>query len=263
MPTVKMIRDYFENRVPAHLKMDFDNVGLLVGITDMPVTRALVSLDITREVISEAAEWGAELIVSHHPLFFDLKKVTDEDLTGRKIIGLISAGISAICMHTNLDAVEGGVNDALMTILGGRVTGLLNHSGLTPEGKPYGISRIGEMDSPVEFDSFLARVKSALNAAGLRYYSAGRPVFKLAVCGGSGGGDLPLAASAGCDTFVTADVKYDQFLAARDYGINLVDAGHFCTENVVTPVIASLLKEGFSELEVNISSKHKQIDSYY
>ena len=263
MATVRTIRDYLESRVPAHLKLDFDNVGLLVGMTDRQVTKALVSLDITREVIAEAAEWGAELIVSHHPLFFDLKRITDDDLTGRKIIGLISAGISAICLHTNLDAVEGGVNDALMALLGGRVTGLLNQQGVTPEGKSYGISRIGELESPMEFDSFLARVKSALNAAGLRYYNAGRPVFKLAVCGGSGGGDLPPAASAGCDTFVTADVKYDQFLAARDYGINLIDAGHFCTENVVTPVIVSLLKKGFPEIEVKISSKHKQIDSYY
>ncbi|HHU22381.1 MAG TPA: Nif3-like dinuclear metal center hexameric protein [Clostridiales bacterium] len=263
MPTVKTIRDYFESRVPTYLKMDFDNVGLLVGMADKPVTKALVSLDITGEVISEAVEWGAELIVSHHPLFFELKRISDEDLIGRKVIGLISAGISAICLHTNLDTVEGGVNDALMSLLGGRVTGLLNQSGLTPEGKPYGISRIGELDSPVEFDSFLIRIKSALNAAGVRYYSAGHPVLKLAVCGGSGGGDLPLAASSGCDTFVTADVKYDQFLAAKDYGINLIDAGHFCTENVVTPVIAAMLKDGFPEIEVRISSKHKQIDSYY
>ena len=259
MANVKEIRDYFERLVPSRMKLDFDNVGLLVGFSGSEVRTVLTALDITDAVIEEAVGLGAQLIVSHHPLIFDpLKRVTDEDLVGRKLIRMIQNGISAICLHTNLDTAEGGVNDCLMQALGARVTGLLDAHGAHPDGRPYGIARLGEMPAAVELPDFLARTKQRLNCSTLRYVDGGRPVHKIACCGGAGGSDMWKAVEAGCDTFVTADLKYDHFLSAKQLGLNLIDADHFCTENVVVPHLKRLLCEGFPALDVRISKVHKQ-----
>lgn len=259
MANVSEIRDYMEEKVPTSLKREFDNVGLLVGICGAEVSTVLCALDITDAVIEEALSIGAQLIVSHHPLLFDpLKHITDDDPKGRKVIRLIRSGISAICLHTNLDTVDGGVNDCLMAALGGKVTGLLDPHGTYPDGRPCGISRLGELSAPVEFSEFLARTKQRLHSNGLRYVDGGRPVWKLACCGGAGGSDMWKAAEAGCDTYVTADVKYDVFLSAKELGLNLIDADHFCTENVVVPHLKQLLLAGFPDLDVRISRVHTQ-----
>ena len=259
MATVKEIRDFFEETVPSYLKLDFDNVGMLVGFCETDVRAVLVALDITDEVIKEAAGLGAQLIVSHHPLLFDpLKRVTDDDAIGKKVIRLIQNGISAICLHTNLDTAEGGVNDCLMEALGARVTGLLNPHGSHPDARPYGVSRLGELPSPVDFGEFLLRTKQRLHCSCLRYVEGNRPVHKIACCGGAGGSDMWKAFAAGCDTYVTADLKYDHFLSAKELGLNLIDGDHFCTENVVVPQLKNILAARFPALDIRISAVHKQ-----
>ena len=247
--------EFLSWKAPLEGKMDFDNVGLLVGRPNRPVERVLVALDIVEDVIEEAIAMGAELIVSHHPMFFDLRSVTDMDGTGDRILTLAENGIAAICMHTNLDAAEGGVNDALMAALDCPVTGSLDWE--------TGIGRIGEYEEGIPMPAFLEHVKAALQSNGLRYHDAGHPVRNLAVCGGAGGSELMLAVEAGCDTYVTSDPKYDQFLEAKRLGLNLIDADHFCTENVVIPVLQDWLREGFPALDVAVSHAHKQTAQFF
>ncbi|MEA4895855.1 MAG: Nif3-like dinuclear metal center hexameric protein [Oscillospiraceae bacterium] len=263
MPKVKDIVGYFTALVPPEMKMEFDNVGLLAGLNDEEITRALVALDITDEVINEAIRSDAQLILSHHPMFFELKKISDDTLIGKKLIKMLQNGISGFCQHTNLDRVRGGVNDALADKLGVRVEGFLEGPLLAPDGKEYGMGRFGFLPSPVEFEDFLCDVKFVLNSAGVRYHSSGKPVSKVALCGGSGGEYVEKAVLLGCDTLVTADVKYNQFLAAKELGLNLIDADHFCTENVVVPVLADMLKRGFPEIEVMISRSSVQPAKFY
>lgn len=175
------IRDYLLSLAPMKLKMDFDNVGLLVGSPDTAVSRALVSLDITSEVIDEAAALGAQLIVSHHPVIWDaMKSVTGETVQTAKVTKLIKNGIAAICMHTNLDIADGGVNDVLMKTLSGKVTSILE-----PTGDGAGCGRVGGFRE-IPLVDFLRLCKDALGCSGLRYYDAGIPVRKLAVMGGAG-----------------------------------------------------------------------------
>ena len=255
---------FMEELAPVEMKMNFDNVGLLVGRAGAAVDMIVVALDINSRVIDEARDMGAELILSHHPVIFDpLKSVTDRDETGRNVLEMISADISAICMHTNLDAAEGGVNDALAQKLGLKNIGLLNVDGTTQSGLKYGIGRIGELPDTVELEAFLADVKRALGTAGIRYVDGGKPVKKVAVVGGSGGSDMYAALAGGCDTLVTADVKHNQFISAVELGLNLIDASHFCTENVVVPVIAEKLRRRFDTVEVKISSACCQPESFY
>jgi dinuclear metal center YbgI/SA1388 family protein len=256
MATVKDIFDNLNEWAPVETKMDFDNVGHLVGFENRPVTRILTALDITDEVIEEALELGAELIVSHHPMFFGLKNVVDSDIKGRKIIKLIQNNMSAICMHTNLDAAEGGVN----TCLAGAV-GIIEPEKLYDE--PNCIGCFGEIESETDFFEYLKTVKSALNVSMLRYVHGGRPVKKVAVVGGSGGDDMMRAIELGCDTFVTADLKYHKFVDAKEYGLNLIDGDHFCTENLVVPAIKARLDEYFPEIQVIISQRHAQTVRFF
>ncbi len=264
MPTVKEISDFFDMKAPYYMKLDFDNVGLLAGFCNADVNKVLTALDITDEVIEEAVEFGAQLIVSHHPLLFNaIKSVRDDNDKGRKLIRLLTSGISAICLHTNLDTAAEGVNDALMTALGCSNAQLLQPHGTHPDGTPYGISRMGELLNETDFFEFLSHTKTVLGSNGLRYHWAGKTVKKLACCGGAGGGDMEKAFLSGCDTYITADLKYDHFLQAKEMGLNLIDADHFCTENVVVPRIAAMLESQYPELDVCISKYHKQVVQFY
>ena len=264
MAIVNDIYAFLNEIAPVRYQMDFDNAGFLVGDGGTAVKKTLLALDITDDVIAEAVELRAQLIVSHHPLIFTpLRHATTDDLAGRKVLVLARHGISAICMHTNLDIADGGVNDALMAALDAEVTGGLDPAGTAADGSALTCGRIGKLKRPMTMAEFLPYVSGRLHANGLRYVDGGSPVERLAVCGGSGGNMLELAAAKGCDTFVTADVKYDRFLAAKELGINLIDADHFCTENVVIPVLQAKLQQRFPAVAFPISQVHHQTVQTY
>ncbi len=260
MTKVKDIYGLLCDMAPLELKMDFDNPGLLVGHEENEVNRVIVSLDITDEVIKEAARAGAQLIVSHHPLFFSLKRAVDSDENGRKVLALAEAGIAAICMHTNLDKAPGGVNDMLAYAAGLQDIEVFGSQEAGYEA-PCGLGRIGVLEPPQSMAEYLPLLKKALGANGLRYVDSGKPVHKVAVLGGSGGDMLFEAAAAGCDTYITADVKYNGFLSAKELGINLIDGGHFCTETVVVPKLSEVIKSAFPDVEVFISN-HRQTEQF-
>ena len=255
MTTVSDILNFMETLAPRNLKMDWDNVGLLCGSKSTPVTRILVALDPFEGVCREAAAFGAELIVTHHPLIFQAPTaITDETSVGRSIQLLCRHGISAINAHTNLDIAPGGVNDVLAAKLG-----LENITTVDPEG---GLLRMGQVREQPLAD-FLASVKKNLDCQGLRYVSGSKPVQKVAVGGGSCAGAMLEAIGAGCDTFVTADVKYNQFWDAKDLGLNLIDAGHFHTENPVVAVLAEKIAVAFPDVEVKVSETHTDCMKFY
>jgi dinuclear metal center YbgI/SA1388 family protein len=264
MAAVKDIYEFLDGKVPFASQMSFDNAGFLVGHGEGQVKRVLVALDITEQVAQEAAQVGAQLIVSHHPVIWEgAKSVTDGTILGRKLLALVENGLAAICAHTNLDAARGGVNDALAAALGLTDTALLKTYGTYPDGTAYGIERTGSLTGGLlSLVEFAAQVKEKLGSNGVRYVDADRPVQKVAVGGGSCSSSMRDVLAAGCDTFVTADVKYDGFLDAKAMGLNLIDAGHYPTENVVCPVLASWLREGFPEVEILLSQCHKEVFSY-
>lgn len=249
MTRVGDIEAYLYSWAPRELAMEWDNVGLLVGDSGAEVRRILVSLDITEKVAAEAIEKGADLIVAHHPLmncaWHKVQHVTGGDAQGRIITALLRNGISAICMHTNLDAAEGGVNDALAEKLG-----LSDTKPLTEEK----IGRVGVLKSEKPLVEFLQDVIQYLGCNGLRYTDCGKPVRRVAVGGGACGDYIAQAAAMGCDTFVTSDLSYHEFLDTT--ALNLIDAGHFPTENVVCGVVAARLREAFPALHVELSTMH-------
>ena len=263
MTTVGDILKFVEALAPRSMKMEWDNVGLLCGSKSRSVTEVLIALDPFEGVCKEAAQVGAELIVTHHPLIFrPLSSITDETSIGRSVQLLCRDGISAINAHTNLDCAPGGVNDVLAKAIGLEDIRVINPSGTDTEGREWGLLRCGNADEQ-SLEDFLPKVKAALGCKGLRYVSGGKAVKKVAVGGGSCADGMLEALDAGCDTFVTADVKYNQFWDAHDLGLNLIDAGHFATENPVTGYLKEKLSAAFPEVEFLISQTHRDCMEFF
>lgn len=262
MTTVGEVYTFLQEKAPFELQEGFDNAGFLVGRKEAQVSKILVALDITEQVVEEAAEQGAQLIVAHHPVIFGgVQSVTDQTVTGRILLALAENGIAAICAHTNLDSVEGGVNDALALRLGLANIDQLKQEGVDGQGRPYGIGRVGYITEQPLYD-FAMGVKRLLGANGLRLVDGGKPARKIAVGGGACASMMEDALAQGCDTFVTSDVKYNHFLDAKAQGLNLIDAGHFPTEDVVCPVLRDWLAQRFFQVSVNISKRHHEVFSY-
>lgn len=256
MTTVQEILDALQTLAPVYMKYEWDNVGLLCGRRDHPVRKILVALDPFEDVCREAVELGADLIVTHHPLIFQpVRSVTGDDPVGRCILLLAAHDIAAVNAHTNLDCAPGGVNDVLARTLGLTEIQVAEPMGQDEAGRPYGLLRTGLVEE-MDLTRFLDRVKERLHTPVLRYADGGKPVRRVAVGGGACGDEYGTALAAGCDTLVTADVKYNQFRDAFDLGLNLIDAGHFYTENPVMEPVARQLRDRFPEAEVILSRQH-------
>ena len=241
MTTVRDIYNALFAFAPASMKMDWDNVGLLCGRFDAPVDTVLVALDPMPDVFEEAKARRA---------------VNDASYEGRCILELAEAKIAVINLHTNLDVCPGGVNDVLAETLGLTEVSVLNPTGTDARGRPYGRIRTGTVREQ-RLAEFAAFAKSALSCPGLRFADAGKPVRRVAVGGGSCGGAIDDVLAAGCDTLVTADLKYNHFEEAKYRGLNLIDAGHFETENPVCVVLERVVREALPELTVLRAKAHK------
>lgn len=256
MITVQQVEQKLFDWAPRQLAESWDNVGHLVGDPNREVRRVLVSLDITERVVQEAIDGGFDLIVSHHPVmnctWHPVQTLRTDDRQGRILTKLTENRISAICMHTNLDAAEGGVNDQLAKALGLTDTIPLNEQK---------IGRIGTLSCEKPLEQFLHDVVKSLGCRGLRYRSGGRPVRRVAVGGGACGEYIPQALAQGCDTFVTSDLRYNDFLDTQ--GLNLIDAGHFPTEDVVCAEVVRRLQKAFPDIRVSKSAVHHDAVQYY
>jgi dinuclear metal center YbgI/SA1388 family protein len=256
MNTVKEIEAVFFAWAPAALAEEWDNVGHLVGDGSREVRKALIALDITEAVVDEAIARDAQLILSHHPVmnctWQKVQNILTDDRQGRILTKLVEHHISAICMHTNLDAAAGGVNDILAEKLGISDLEMLNDEK---------IGRVGTLKCEIPLAEYIPFVVKSLSCNGLRYTDSGKPVHRIAVGGGACGNFIAHAIAKGCDTFITADLGYHDFL--NHPAINLIDAGHFPTENLICPVIAAHLAQQFPDIAFIQSTTHRDVIQYY
>ena len=184
MPTLRDIERALYELAPGELAMEGDNVGLLVGRPDREAVKILAALDVTEAVAAEAERLGANLIVAHHPVmncaWSPVQTLRDDKPQGRLLLRLVESGIAAICMHTNLDRAQGGVNDVLAARLGLEAVEKL------PGGDD--VLRVGELPEAEALPDFLRRVKVALGPNGIRFADGGKPIRRVAVGGGACGG---------------------------------------------------------------------------
>jgi dinuclear metal center YbgI/SA1388 family protein len=210
----------------------WDAVGLVCGDPDEPVRTVAFAVDPVAAVIDEALERGADLLVTHHPLFLrGVHGVPATTFKGRLVHKLIRGGAALFTAHTNADSADPGVSDALAQALGLHDLRPLEPRAATPE---LGIGRVGELAESEALSAFAARVAAALPATSGGVRVAGdpdRPVRRVAVCGGAGDTLFGAVRSSGADVYVTADLRHHPASEALEAGgPALVDVAHWASE---------------------------------
>lgn len=232
--TVQDIYLFLDDRYPFLAACDFDNSGLLIGDKNAEVTKAVITLDCTRDVVDFAVGLGAELIITHHPVIFGgIKSVTSDTA----VYSAIKNGVSVISAHTNLDTADGGINDTLCNVLGLKsVEKIICEDGFT--------FRKGVLPRDMTADE-LAVYAAEMLCSNARYVDGGKKIRTVAVCSGSGSDMLYTAISSGADAYLSSEIKHNVFLSAMDCGLTCLDLGHFATERIIIPQLTDVLSVQF------------------
>lgn len=261
MPTINDIINEIERLAPPALQESWDNTGwqLLPVGTDEECRSLTVCVDVTPEVVDETIAAGSNLIVSHHPLIFKgLRSLTGATPQQRALLAATRAGVAIYSSHTALDSADGGVNTTLA-----RRLGLVASSPLAPTapGAATGLGAVGNLAEPMSREEFIGHVKRVYGSPRVRVTrGTGRPISRVALCGGSGGEFITAAIAAGADAYVTSDVRYHDFL---DHGreILIVDTGHFESENCTKSIFSEIISEKFPNFAVRMSTcEHNPVD---
>ena len=255
---VRDIINVIEEFAPSSIQEGWDNSGLCIGSPDDEVTSILLALDCTPELIDEAVECGADMIVTHHPLIFSgLKKISSDDIVGRAVIKAIKNGISIYAAHTNADKVLSGVSGAMA-----RRLGLENVSILADEGDGTGLGVVGTLPQPLTSRQALELVKERF---GLKVVKSSKPVEgpvrKVAMCGGSGASLIKAAQKAGAQLYISGDISYHNFFTQNDFMI--MDIGHYESEIDIVEILFSLIKKNFPTFAVRITQNINSNPIYY
>lgn len=242
------ITDYIEKEFPPEYKEDFDNIGLLVGRSDKNVTKVLLCLDANKNVVKEATEIGAELIITHHPVIFNpVKSVTDSTDFGKMIVSAIENNISIYSAHTNLDSAPDGITDTVCKMLD-----------ILPFGNLEGaLGRICHAQNGETAKTLCAKIKKGFNVETIySTFKNDRAVKTVAVCNGGGGGELPeIAMNLGADVYISGDLKHHEHCMFNvSDKIDFIEIRHYDSEKIVTGILEKKLSEKFgNKLELYIS----------
>ncbi len=241
--TVKELYGIFEKRMPSEMREEWDNDGLMCcPDPHAEVRQVFVALDVTEEIVDYAIERGFDLIVSHHPLIFKpLTELTEDNHVGRKLIKLVSSGISVFSFHTRADKVAGGVNDLFSDRLG--------FSETVPFGEGM-MGRIGELEEEMTLEDFAFKVKEALGSDWVAYSDGYNAVKRVAMLGGDGKSFVGDAVANGADTYVSGAIGYNMMEEAAEMGINLIEAGHYFTETAVTELFTDIITRADPDIYV-------------
>jgi dinuclear metal center YbgI/SA1388 family protein len=246
--TIADIADWMQRLAPLELSENWDNTGLLLGDTAAPAVRVMTCLTLTSDVVDEALQQSAHLVITHHPLpFRPLNRLTTETTTGRLLWRLARAGIAVYSPHTAWDSAAGGVNDQLAKLLGlagvePLVPTLSNsHAGL-------GAGRIGSLSRPQSMSAVSQLLAAHLPACRPRGVDSGRLAVRVAIACGSGASLLTAALEHHCDLFLTGEATFHQCLEGREAGISLLLIGHYASERFAMEHLAQRLAADFSEL---------------
>ncbi len=243
------IAEWFDRKWPEALACEWDNVGLLAGRGSREVHKVYVALDATSQVVEAAREWGAQMLITHHPLIFGARKrVTDADGTGRRLLDLIQSDISCYAGHTSFDIARGGMADLAAARLRTAFPGLLELGPLEvtgqQDGVEVGIGKVLEFPEPVSLDRLAEAVKEQFQIPAVSLYGPKEPVQirRAAISPGSGKGMGGAALAAGAQVLITGDMGHHDGLDLADEGMALIDAGHYGLEHIFVDAVAEELE---------------------
>lgn len=238
-----------ERVAPSSLACEWDNVGLLIAPDHTELHKVLVALDCSVSVANEAIAGGYDLVLTHHPLFFKpIQRILPDGQDTAAACLLLRHGIGLFAAHTNLDACAGGVNDCLAAVLG-----LKDVAPLPPEG----LGRMGLLPAPTPFSDFIALCEDKLNTVARFTGDGARIVQKIGLIGGGAGDEALVAKEAGCDAYLTGEMKHHEALYAAQIDMPCCVLGHYETEAIVLkPLITRLQNQSFDvQYHVTLTEK--------
>jgi dinuclear metal center YbgI/SA1388 family protein len=240
MVTVSDVYDYLDEIAPFNTQAANDNSGLIIGNFGNEVRKIIVCLDVTSAVTAEIG--NRDLVISHHPLMYrPIQRICETD----PICYLIQQGNSLISAHTNLDIAVGG--DLMLEALG-----------FPPSDEPVDVyGKITMLPEPIEAEDLARKCCEVFGCKVVRYAFGGGELRRIGVCTGSGGGLVEIAREKGCDALICGDLTHDKMVFAKNFGITLIDAGHFHTEQLFSRFLTDKLSAKFPQLHVAVSAMSK------
>lgn len=249
--TCKEITEKLAIRWNPSYAMDWDNVGLLAGREEKDIKKIFVALDVTDETLEQALEFGADLMITHHPLLFSpIKKINTEDFIGRRLIRMIQADLCYYAMHTNFDVTG-------MAALNQECLGLQNAEVLevTSQEPIEGIGRVGELKESMSLGEFAGKVKEGFWISDVRVYGdPEQTIQRVAVSSGSGKSMIKTALEKKADVIVTGDIDYHSGIDSVAQGLAVIDAGHYGTEYCFITYMKQELEKMFPDMEVGAAA---------
>ena len=243
-----------EEHSPVSFAEEWDNPGLMCGRGRKEVNSVLISVDATDEVVDEAVLLGVDLLLTHHPLIFgSVSHVTDDDMTGRRLLKLISSDIACYAMHTNFDVI-GMADDAAdrMELSDREVLMVTSEDSISKEG----IGRVGKLPQEMSLEDCAEMVKDVFLIDSVRIFGdPSKRIRKAAISPGSGKGMSRYAISAGADVLITGDIGHHDGIDAVAQGLAVIDAGHWGIEKIFCSYMKDFMRKEIPELTVNIASQ--------
>jgi dinuclear metal center YbgI/SA1388 family protein len=251
--TVRDLVATLDDWFPRELAEPWDNTGLLLGDPSRPVRRVLTCLTLTAEVAAEASAKRADLIITHHPIFFRPIQRFVADGPAGFLFGLAGAGIAVHSPHTRFDGARLGINEQLAQLLGvvdpQPIRPLALTSPARPDASVIGAGRVGELRSPTTLGRFAKLAATSLGLASVQLVGRDeRQVTRVAVACGAAGEFLEDAIRLGVDVFVTGELRYHDALRAESAGVGLVLPGHHATERFACERLAERIASEFPSL---------------
>ena len=250
--TGKDILTMIDGIAPFELAEGWDNSGLQAGDLTWPVDKILISLDITLPVMEEARAWGADLVLSHHPLIMDARKTIDFDtMPGSAILIAAQEKITILSAHTNLDKALNGLNDHFAAMIGLRgLSPLYPEPGSSDrEEGVFGLGRIGDLEKGICFQDLVGDIKNRLDLHRVRVIGdLNETVARVAVCTGSGGSLIKEFLQSSADLYITGDLKYHDARQIQEGGKSALDVGHFASEIIAVDLLTQKLEQAGRDL---------------
>ena len=256
---VRDITSLIEAFAPLSLQESYDNSGLIVGRADDEVHNILLAVDVTEEVIAEAVSEGCDMIITHHPIIFHaLKRFNSASQTERCVEEAIRRGIVLYAAHTNLDSTPQGMSWRVGEMLGLEQMEVLQPT--SAEGAGFGV--VGQLPSAVPAEEFMREVMERFGVKALRHSDIVKEkVQRVAICTGSGGSLIDEARRSGADIYLTADLRYNDFMR-HENAIILADMGHFESEYCAIQILFDILSKKIPIFAVRKSVRSRNPINY-
>lgn len=243
-----LIREFiekFEEVIPKDLQDSWDNSGVQVGNLDLELKKIFICLDVTDQVIDQAGQAGANLIIAHHPTLFKAKKsLSYDDFISKKIIDALKNDMVIYASHTAIDVNENGLNKYVFSKMGFESQGKIE---VTEDPHGYGDFSNIEEESITEISE---RIKDNLAIDHIVYYGPlDKKVKKVGLVTGAGASFIDQVKDLAIDLFITADVKHHDAMDFVEQGISVMDLGHYQSEKLFNPLVGQIIGKIDSKIE--------------